>query len=71
MPPGMDGLETYQRALEKHPNQKAVISSGFSETDRMETAKTLGASNYIRKPYKIEKLGMTIKEALGAHKSAS
>ncbi len=34
MDPGIDGLETYERILVTHPRQKAVIVSGFSETDR-------------------------------------
>ena len=29
MDPGMDGLETYEKVLEIHPRQKAIIVSGF------------------------------------------
>jgi YesN/AraC family two-component response regulator len=35
MDPGIDGLDTYRRILEISPGQKAVIVSGFSETDRL------------------------------------
>ncbi len=35
MMPGMDGLEAYKKILELHPGQKALIASGFSETDRV------------------------------------
>ena len=35
MDPGMDGLDTYRRVLEIHPEQKAIIVSGFSESDRV------------------------------------
>jgi len=38
MDPGIDGLETYKRILKTHPNQKAIIVSGFSETDRVKQA---------------------------------
>jgi len=34
MDPGMDGLDTYKKILEIHPGQKAIIASGFSETDQ-------------------------------------
>jgi signal transduction histidine kinase/ActR/RegA family two-component response regulator len=61
MDPGMDGLETYQRILELHPNQKAVIASGFSETERVKMAQKLGAGKYIKKPYTIKNIGMAIK----------
>ncbi len=35
MDPGIDGRETYERVIEMHPGQKAIIVSGFSETDRV------------------------------------
>ena len=41
-----------------HPKQKAIIVSGFSESDRVITAESLGAGAYVRKPYVIEKLGL-------------
>jgi len=51
MPPGMDGLDTYKKILEIHPGQKAIIASGFSETDRVKEAQKLGVGQYIKKPY--------------------
>jgi two-component system cell cycle sensor histidine kinase/response regulator CckA len=38
MDPGMDGLDTYRSILELHPEQKAIIVSGFSESDRVTAA---------------------------------
>ena len=64
MDPGMDGLDTYKKVLEIHPQQKAIIVSGFSESDRVITAQALGAGAYIRKPYVIEKLGLAVKNEL-------
>jgi PAS domain S-box-containing protein len=64
MDPGMDGLETYKRILELHPNQKAVLASGFSETNRVYEAQKLGAGAYIKKPYTLEKLGEALKKEL-------
>ncbi len=57
MDPGIDGLETYKQVLELHPGQKAIIASGFSETDRVRGAQKLGVGAYIKKPYTIEKIG--------------
>lgn len=31
MPKGINGRETYERIIEIHPGQKAIIDSGFSE----------------------------------------
>jgi DNA-binding NtrC family response regulator len=64
MDPGMDGLETYKKILDIHPGQKAVIASGFSETDRVKEAQKLGAGAYIKKPYSLEKLGISVRNEL-------
>jgi len=47
-----------------HPNQKALIASGYSETEDVRIARKLGAGEYIKKPYTIEKIGIAIKERL-------
>jgi signal transduction histidine kinase len=64
MEPGIDGLETYERILKIHPGQKAIIVSGFSETDRVRRAMALGAGAYIRKPYVLEKIGLAVRREL-------
>ena len=64
MEPGIDGLETYKRILELRPGQKAIIASGFSETERVKEAQKLGAGEYIRKPYTIEKIGLAVRSEL-------
>ena len=64
MDPGMDGLDTYMKILEIYPNQKAIIVSGFSETDRVRKVQHLGAGDYVRKPYAMEKLGLAIRREL-------
>ena len=64
MTPGIDGLETYKRILEMNPCQKAVIASGYSETERVKEALQIGARSYIKKPYHLEKIGVAVKEAL-------
>jgi PAS domain S-box-containing protein len=58
MDPGMDGLETYKHILKHHPKQKAIIASGFSETELVKEAQRLGAGVYVKKPYTIEQIGM-------------
>jgi signal transduction histidine kinase/CheY-like chemotaxis protein len=61
MDPGMDGLDTYRRIIDIHPGQRAVIVSGFSETDRVMKAQELGAGSYVRKPYILEKIGYAVR----------
>jgi PAS domain S-box-containing protein len=64
MDPGIDGLDTYKQILELHSGQKAIIASGFSESDRVKEAQRLGAGQYVRKPYTLEKIGVAVKRAL-------
>ncbi|MHC1725089.1 MAG: ATP-binding protein [Syntrophobacteraceae bacterium] len=64
MDPGMDGLDTYAKILEIHPHQRAIIVSGFSETERVSKAQALGAGTYVRKPYVLEKLGLAVRKEL-------
>lgn len=63
MDPGMDGLDTYREILQFKPRQKVIIASGFSETERVKEAKSLGAK-YIKKPYTLSKIGKITKEQL-------
>jgi two-component system cell cycle sensor histidine kinase/response regulator CckA len=64
MDPGIDGLETYKRILKIHSGQKAIITSGFSETERAKKVQELGAAGYIKKPYSLEKIGVAVRKAL-------
>jgi len=61
---GMDGLDTYKKILEIHPSQKAIIASGFSETDRVKEVQRIGAGAYVKKPYTLEKIGLAVKTEL-------
>jgi CheY-like chemotaxis protein len=64
MKPGMDGLETYKKILEIHPRQKAIIVSGFSETERIREARRIGAGAYLKKPYLMEELAKAVRNEL-------
>ena len=64
MDPGINGRETYERIIEIHPNQKAIIISGFAETEDVKEAQKLGAGKYIKKPLTLERIGMAVKEEL-------
>lgn len=66
MPPGINGLETYRRIIKLAPGQKAVIASGFSENEDIKEAQRLGAGQYLKKPYTIEKLGLAVKTVLNS-----
>ena len=64
MPPGLDGLDTYQQILKVVPDQKAVIASGYAATDRVKKAQQIGAGRYIKKPFTLEKIGLAVRDEL-------
>ncbi|WP_419655555.1 two component system sensor histidine kinase, hybrid [Desulfosarcina variabilis str. Montpellier] len=64
MPPGMDGLTTYEEILKIRPSQKAIIASGFAETNRVKKALDLGVGQFIKKPYTLMDIGFSIAKGL-------
>jgi signal transduction histidine kinase len=64
MEPGIDGLETYKRVLRIAPHQKAIITSGYSETNLVRETQRLGAGEYIKKPYTLREIGRAIQHEL-------
>jgi CheY-like chemotaxis protein len=70
MDPGMDGLETFLRLRERRPMQRAILASGYSETQRVEQALACGACAYLRKPYDMESLGRAVQQVLSGNSAA-
>ena len=64
MDPGINGRETYEQIKKIHPNQKAIIVSGFAETDAVREAQKLGAGQYLKKPITLEQIGLAVREEL-------
>jgi PAS domain S-box-containing protein len=64
MPSGIDGAETYRKALQLRPSQKAIIVSGFSETERVKEALNLGAGGYMRKPLSLKAVAAAVRKEL-------
>ena len=61
MPSGLDGLDTYREILKIQPEARAVIISGYADTDRVKKALQLGASQVLRKPYTLNELSELLK----------
>ena len=48
----------------RHPGQKAIIASGYAPSARVKAMQDLGAGEYIRKPYTLEKIGLAVRREL-------
>jgi PAS domain S-box-containing protein len=64
MEEGFDGLDTYREIKKTHPEQKAVIISGYSSTDRVREALKIGVRGYVKKPFTCEDIGRAVRRAL-------
>ncbi len=64
MTPEISGRETYQRIVKICPGQKAIIVSGYAETDDVKETLLLGAGKLLRKPLLIEDLARAMRDEL-------
>jgi CheY-like chemotaxis protein len=64
MPPGLNGYETYREIVKIHPDQRAVICSGYSESDDWKRAGAMGIGGFLRKPFTLETIGSIVKKEM-------
>lgn len=64
--PGMDGLETCEKLLEKWPDAQILMVSSLAYDDTIERAKELGAKGFLFKPFTKESLTEGIMDAFKA-----
>jgi len=61
---GMGGIEATKLLLEKDPNARIIVSSGYSNDPIMSEYASHGFCDVIAKPYRIDDLGRKLKEIL-------
>jgi two-component system chemotaxis response regulator CheY len=64
--PGMDGLETCRKLVERWPEAKIVMVSSLAYDETMENASANGAKGFIFKPFTKEELLDGIHKGLSA-----
>jgi PAS domain S-box-containing protein len=64
MSPGINGRVTYERIIAMYPRQKAIIVSGYAETEEVKEALRLGAGCFLKKPLMIHELAHALVEEL-------
>ncbi len=62
--PGIDGLETLTRIRENNPNQLVIMMSGHGTIETAVKATRLGAYDFIEKPLSLEKVLLSIQNAM-------
>ena len=64
MPGGIDGAETFKRAIKIYPDQKAIFVSGFSESSRVIDAQAGGAGCFVKKPLTLNAISYAVRKEL-------
>jgi two-component system nitrogen regulation response regulator NtrX len=62
--PGMDGIETLVKIKEAYPSLQVVMMSGHGNIETAVKATKLGAYDFIEKPLSLEKLLLSVNNAL-------
>lgn len=60
--PGMDGIETLRKLLEKNPDLHVILLTGHATVQKSVEALKLGAADFLEKPAKVDELVRIIKE---------
>ena len=64
MPNDIDGRETYRQALQIKPDQRAIIVSGFSESNTVAEVQRLGAGAFVKKPLSRKAIALAVRQEL-------
>ena len=62
--PGIDGIETLQNIKEDYPNLQVVMMSGHGSIETAVKATKIGAYDFVEKPLSIDKLLLSINNAI-------
>jgi DNA-binding NtrC family response regulator len=63
----LDGFDILRRAGEISPNTKVIMVTGDNDFASVEKALTLGAVDYITKPFTVEYLEETVDKKIATH----
>jgi two-component system nitrogen regulation response regulator NtrX len=66
--PRMEGLETLQRLKEIYPGLIVIMMSGHGTIETAVKSTKMGAYDFIEKPLSLEKVVLTVKNALGLNR---
>jgi PAS domain S-box-containing protein len=62
--PGMSGAEVHERLVALAPDVKIVLSSGYSDDERISRILARGVRTFLRKPYRADAVLRAVREAL-------
>ncbi len=62
--PGLSGMELLQRVLRLHPGTPVIVISGLSDQEQAQSLISLGAFDYLLKPFRLEVVEESVRRAM-------
>ena len=62
--PGMGGLSALDIVKKENPEIKVIMVTAFGQENKMQEARTKGASGYVRKPFTKEEIILAVNRAI-------
>jgi len=69
--PKLNGEETFARLQRVSPGTKVIISSGYTEDEKIRELLARGAHGFVQKPYRVQTLARAVDDALAAEVPAT
>lgn len=69
--PDRDGLDILKEIIESNPEQRVIVITGYATLENAIVALNQGAHAYITKPFNMETIKATIKQAIQQHELAA
>src|SRR5258705_5052716 len=66
--PGLNGLDVLERSRALKPNLSVILMTGYASLETAIEALRLGASDYLRKPFELDDLTLSVERALRGHR---
>jgi DNA-binding NtrC family response regulator len=66
--PGLNGLDVLERSRALRPNLSVILMTGYASLETAIEALRRGASDYLRKPFDLDDLTLSVERALRAHR---
>jgi DNA-binding NtrC family response regulator len=66
--PGLNGLDVLERSRALKPNLSVILMTGYASLETAIEALRLGAADYLRKPFELDDLTVSVERALRAHR---
>ena len=64
--PGLSGMELLSRVLKLYPGTPVIVISGLSDQEQAQSLISLGAADYLLKPFRLEVVEESVRRALAS-----